>query len=323
MKNHRTRKIWCKVCQDGSHAALTHKIVAARFERQGFILLSETYTNDQEPLDYICKCGEHDSMPFQRFRSGGAGCKDCAEKQRKENCIEKYGVDHPQKSEEVRKKTKETCIERYGVDNPFKDPDVVQKIKDVHMDRYGVDNPMYVPEFAEKQRQTMQDHYGVDNPMQNPEIKEKAAQTCMERYGVRNPMQNEEIYRKARTNMWKKKEYELPSGRIVELQGYEHFALDILLKMYDEDQIVADDRNKDGGVPTITFDFKGQKCKFYPDFYIPHKNKIIEVKSTFTYEQDIERNAAKILSTSQQGYKIEYWFFEDDGEFSQIISLER
>lgn len=77
MKNHKTRKIWCKVCQNGSHTALTHKIVTARFKRKGFTLLSKSYENDHTPLKYICKCGKEDFMPYQRFRTGSL-CYPCA-----------------------------------------------------------------------------------------------------------------------------------------------------------------------------------------------------------------------------------------------------
>ena len=36
--------------------------------------------------------------------------------------------------------SKETCIEKYGVDNPAKTEEVKQKIKDVFLDKYGVEN---------------------------------------------------------------------------------------------------------------------------------------------------------------------------------------
>ena len=160
----------------------------------------------------------------------------------------------------------------------------------------------------------MQKKYGVDNPMQNKEIREKASQTCMDRYGVRNPSQHEPFYRKA--NDCRKKPYELPSGKVVQLQGYENYALDILLQDYDEEDIVVDDRI---GIPTILYKFEGERHKFYPDFYIPSENKIIEIKSSYTYDKFKEKNEAKLEWTPIRGYNIEYWIIGKKGNIEEVI----
>lgn len=317
MQTYKTRKIWCKVCTEGAHCALTYPMIKERFAKRGFILLSKEYKNASEKLKIQCKCGQVSKISYQRLMKDAEGCRECAEARRKKNCIEKYGVDHPRKSKEIQKKTRETCMKIYGVDNPSKSAKIIQKIKDVHMKKYGVTSPMHVPEFVEKQRLTMQRKYKVDNCMQNKEVRAKASQTCMDRYGVDNPSKVPEFYEKA-NNAWKKKDYVLPSGKVLHLQGYENHALDILLQMYDEEQIVMDDRSEQG-VPTIDYTYNGKKCKFYPDCYIPHKNKIIEVKSTYTYSKFEEKNEEKLKETSKQGYKIEYWIFGKKGELERII----
>lgn len=53
--------------------------------------------------------------------------------------LEKYGVDNPRKSKEVREKIKETWIEKYGVDHPAKSEVVKQKMRQTCLDRYGVE----------------------------------------------------------------------------------------------------------------------------------------------------------------------------------------
>ena len=54
--------------------------------------------------------------------------------------IDKYGVDNPSKSEEVKNKYKQTCLEKYGVDNPYKSDWVKTKIKQSCLEKYGVTN---------------------------------------------------------------------------------------------------------------------------------------------------------------------------------------
>lgn len=320
MGAYKKRKIWCKVCTDGSHQALTLPIVKARFARRGFELLATEYIDVSTQMQYKCKCGTIDYMPYSRLAKFPAGCKNCSEEKRKKDCIEKYGVDHQQKAKEVREKTKKTCMKKYGVDNPSKSAKIIQKIKDVHMERYGVTTAMHVPEFAEKQRQTIQRNYGVDNPMKNKEVRAKASQTCIDRYGVDNPSKVPEFYHKA-NNAWKKKDYILPSGKVLHLQGYENHAVDILLQMYNEEEIIMDDRTENG-VPVIEYTFEGKKCKFYPDCYIPHKNKIIEVKSVYTYSKFEKKNKAKLRQTSEKGYKIEFWIFDKKGELVEMVHMD-
>ena len=49
--------------------------------------------------------------------------------------------------------------------------------------------------------------------------------TCIERFSVPNPMQNEEILEKALRNAHKYKEYIMPSGKSINVQGYEPFSV--------------------------------------------------------------------------------------------------
>lgn len=49
-------------------------------------------------------------------------------KKRKETLINRYNVDHPMKSEEIRERYKSSCIEKYGDDNPAKNENVKKKI---------------------------------------------------------------------------------------------------------------------------------------------------------------------------------------------------
>jgi hypothetical protein len=48
--------------------------------------------------------------------------------------------------------------------------------------------------------------------------------------------------------------------------------------------------------------------------FIPSENKIIEVKSTWTYSKDVDKNRAKWTATREKGYVCEIWIFNSKGE---------
>jgi len=54
----------------------------------------------------------------------------------RETFIEKYGVDNPRKSEEVKKKLRATWTAKYGVDNPSKNQEVIEAIRTDALARY-------------------------------------------------------------------------------------------------------------------------------------------------------------------------------------------
>ena len=90
----------------------------------------------------------------------------------------------------------------------------------------------------------------------------------------------------------------------------------MLLLKYDEDQIMMERDH----IPVITYEYEDKTCKFYPDFYIPHDNKIIEVKSTYTYKAFYSKNQTKIISAALQGYDIEYWIFNKGSDVIEFIT---
>jgi len=50
--------------------------------------------------------------------------------------------------------------------------------------------------------------------------------------------------------------------------------------------------------------------RYYPDFYIKKDNKIIEVKSIYTYNIDIEKNLLKQKACLDAGYNFEFWIYD-------------
>ncbi len=55
---------------------------------------------------------------------------------------------------------------------------------------------------------------------------------------------------------------------------------------------------------TIQYNFDGRNRIYHPDFYIVELEMIIEIKSNWTWEQNLLMNIAKLEAVAQAGYKI-------------------
>lgn len=114
--------------------------------------------------------------------------------------LERYGVEHPQQSPEIRAKAKATNLERYGVEYASQSSEIKAKIKATNLERYGVDNPFKLPKINDKIKATKQEKYGSKRktqPVDAVDIRAKIKATMLARYGVENPMQSPEIRAKA------------------------------------------------------------------------------------------------------------------------------
>jgi hypothetical protein len=104
---------------------------------------------------------------------------------------------------------------------------------------------------------------------------------------------------------YKYKEFILPSGKIVKLQGYEPIVLVNLLLEYSEDDIIIGHNTvKLKGI--IEYEFDGKIHSYRPDFYIESINTIIEVKSKWTFNLHKEKNLAKEQGCIKQGFKFKF-----------------
>lgn len=118
-------------------------------------------------------------------------------------------------------------------------------------------------------------------------------------------------------NSYTFKEYILPSGKLVKYQGYEHYAIDILLQTYKEEEIDIH--------PNLIINYKleDKDRKHYPDIYIQKDNLIIEVKSNWTYnttyKSSDEKNIEKQKAAKEFGYRYEFWIISNDGNLIEII----
>lgn len=105
-------------------------------------------------------------------------------------------------------------------------------------------------------------------------------------------------------------DYELPSGKIVKLQGYEPQVLTELLKTYSEDDIVIGVKEINKEIGQIKYMFEEKEHTYYPDFYIKSENKIIEVKSQWTFDRWKEKNLAKQNTCLELGFDFDFKILE-------------
>jgi hypothetical protein len=84
-------------------------------------------------------------------------CQKCKYEKVKATNVEKFGVENPFQSNEIKEKMKETWIEKYGVDNPAKSDDIQNKIKETNLEKYGYEYGLSNPEVREKISKTKSD----------------------------------------------------------------------------------------------------------------------------------------------------------------------
>ena len=207
---------------------------------------------------------------------------------------------------------KATHLKNCGFTTNLKCPITKEKIKATNMIKYGYEHNSQSEDIKNKKITTCMKKFGVKFPTQSILVKEKSKQTCLKNYGVEHPSQNAFYAEEHCKTCYNKKDYILPSGNKILIQGFENFALDFLIKeqKFDESNIVVGCKN----VPEIWYnDETGKKHRHYVDIFLPSKNKCIEVKSAWTAEKKkdsifLKQNAAKKL-----GYNYEIWVYNSKG----------
>ena len=229
-------------------------------------------------------------------------------------CKENYGCENPLQNEKIRKKIRETCIETYGCENPSQSEDIKLKKINTCKENYGCEHPLQNEEIMKKVKETCITTYGYEHPLQNEEIIKKLQKTCLEKYGAKSPQQNAEIAEKTLKSSFSRKEYTLPSGKVINIQGYEPYAIDELIETINEDEIKTGASN----VPEIWYiDEEGKKHRYYVDIYLPSKNICIEVKSTWTYK--MKNVLIKQKAVKDAGYDCQIWVYDKKGEKVECI----
>ena len=222
--------------------------------------------------------------------------------------LERRGVEFPLQDIQVQGKMKATNLERRGVEYVSQSQEVKDKSKATNLEKRNVEYPMQSNEVKEKSQITSMNNWGVTNPSQSEIIKQKKIETSLKNWGTEHPMQNPLVAERSLKNAFRKKKFTFKNGKIVCVQGYEDWALDLLEeKGYNEPDIETS-RIK---VPEIWFmdgDFKIRR--YYVDVYIPSANLMIEVKSKYTYEKTLADLEWKRSQSIKCGYGFQVWIFD-------------
>lgn len=177
------------------------------------------------------------------------------------------------------------------------------------------------PEYKDKQssstKQSMSSHLtkrkcldALKNYFSIKENREKHSQTQSSMWTAEKKKHHSEIMLKK----WKNagfankcfnsgKRYKLYEfyDRSIKIQGYENIVLDDLRKLYNDSDIYAG-IEQIADIIKIQYDYENSVHTYWPDIYIKSTNTIIEVKSIFYYEHELNKNLAKAQAAKENGY---------------------
>jgi hypothetical protein len=290
----------------------TYDMVMACIKRDEAILTGkyESMCSDTM-ITFICKCGKpHIKRLNYIADKTGAICEKCAQPITFERATNTLLEQNPGKTmDDIHKEWVEsaqaTSIKKYGEIHYSKTEQSKENYKQAFLRKYGANHPMKVPAIKLKQINTCLKRYNVHTTLLVEKFREKALKTNVERYGYEYPIQSPQIAKKQNSSALMYKTYISPTGVIHRVQGYEPHALKDLFTTVSESDIITGCTS----VPNINYIFNNKNRIYYPDIYIKSQNKLIEVKSTWTYISEIQQNNAKALACLNKGYQFEFWIY--------------
>lgn len=138
------------------------------------------------------------------------------------------------------------------------------------------------------------------------EFRQMQSKVFYEKHGVNNPMQIGLNFYKQQESSRKFKSHEI-DGVEFKYQGFELLAIN---KLIDEGYLIQDIKIGRDNVPSFRYFFDEKRRVYYPDIYIPKDNRIVEVKSFYTYEKELDKNLAKRESVITAGYLFDFYIME-------------
>jgi len=287
------------------------------FTKEHFEFLSETFnwTTDLKEQIYCLrfgiteqpKCGYSKCDKVANFKGmtegyGAGGC--CRKHGQFISNLEKYGYEMPFNNEDVLEKARTTILNEYGINNvatikKFQIKKVRTKTSTTNKTRLTKRQQLDI-KIAFRRLARIEAHIKRPRIERDEQlIRAKARATSLKRHGFENVMQDPEFLENHRTG-YKHKEYIWKTGEVSKVQGFEPF----VLEDYENNGYLYNDiKTNKADVPEIWYvGLDGQKHRYFPDFYIPKENLVIEVKSTWTVKLDIETNNLKYEAAKDAGY---------------------
>lgn len=165
-------------------------------------------------------------------------------------------------------------------------------------------------DIIERKKQTSRKNYGTDFPCQSRKYQEQMVERYLVAYGVEHPMQYREIFERVLAVTHKKKDYKLPSGKIIKLMGYEPMVVDWLI-----DNGIHEEQLQFLKIPSFRYEWNDKIKSYFPDIYVANMNLIIEVKSIWTYMVDYKKNVLKKLAVIEADYNFAFVIVHKDKVF--------
>lgn len=308
----------CMKCSGGEK--LTFNFVKKFFENEDCILLETEYINNCTKMKYICKCGNESSIRFDNFQQGQR-CRKCYNDNRPldykfiSNFFNKKGfelITKEYKNNTIDMECK--CANNHILNISYNKLLLGYKCNNcINYEKLQIIKTF----FEENNCKLLDTEYnnskhcmkyicicGNESKISFNNFKKgKRCKNC----GIEKSMKSSNQF----------KNYTFESGKIIKIQGFEHFALDELVKIFNEDDIIT----KRSEMPKIIYKLKDKEHRYYPDIWIKSINKIIEIKSSYTYKYDLIKNINKALSTRKLKYDFEFWVYiqEKKNIYSKII----
>ena len=254
--------------------------------------------------------------------------------------LEKYGVKHQMELNENIFKIKETKLEKYGDENynnhdkskmtkldKYDDENYnnhdkckeskLEKYNDEYynnrnlykencLERYGVSNLFQLDFIKEKTKKTNLEKYGVDDSRKSSYVNNKRKKTNYDKYGVSNHMQTEEFFNKQQISGFKRRTY-----NDISYQG--SYELDFVKFCISNNKILSKPIK-------IKYILNENTHYYFPDFFIEEYNLICEIKSSYYYKLDIEKNILKEKYTKELGYNFLFIIDKNYDDLKKIIN---
>ena len=231
--------------------------------------------------------------------------------------LEKYGVEHAIQSLEIKEKSKYTCFKNFGVEYPMKSEKVKDKLKKNNLEKYGVEFVSQIEEAKYKSRATCLKKYGVEYSLQSKIVRDKGKATNFKKYGVEHNMQCKSLFDKNQKAQYRMKSFIFKTGEIIECQGYEPQTLKYLEQ---NNNYTYEDYNNWNDIEFWYNTKNRKKHRYYPDIPFLKQNKIIEVKSDYTFYANFYINLLKAQCVFEKGYDFEFWIYDNKKKLSIIDS---
>lgn len=282
---------------------------------------SQLPKTSQQEIEAKCEgCGQvvkTTYITYTRCKKGFVCSGKCRMKLTNMHLFEETGCTNFSQLNSVKIKKERKAVKKYGVKNVSQSQEIKEKKKKSCFKNHGVDNPSKSKSIQKKKSETMMKNYGVEHPFESPVIRKRILKTIRKKYAdntITNVSQVSEVMDKKIKTSIRTRNYTLPSGTTIRIQGYEHFGIDYLLSNgYSECDIIFGNKNIENQIGKIYFHVNNKKKRYFPDIFIPSENKIIEVKSIYTSTLNPHLIYVKQETVIKYGYEYEMLVFNSKG----------